>query len=258
MIVDTGWVPLSPSVAGMNRQDAFLANLDSIERIIVRICRRHLVPDADQDDFGSYAKLRLMEGDYVVFAKFQGRSSLTTYLTVVITNYFRDFRTTRWGRWRPSAEARRQGTIGLRLEALLVRDGYTIRQAITVLRSAGGELPDDATLFQLAARLQVHARPREVDAELAEQLIAAETTDAPILQEELDDSRRHAAQELRRALETLEPLDQLILRMHYLEGLSLADIARTLHIDQKPLYRRRDACLGQLRSVLEGRGVKPE
>src|SRR5262245_50618041 len=94
------------SDAGMNRQAAFLSNLGTIERIITTICRRYLLAHDDCDDFGSYVKIRLMDEDYAVFAKFQGRSSLPTYLMVVIRNCFRDHRSARWGRWRASAEAR--------------------------------------------------------------------------------------------------------------------------------------------------------
>ncbi|MGH7469130.1 MAG: RNA polymerase sigma factor [Longimicrobiales bacterium] len=246
------------SDAGPNRQAAFLANLETIDRIIAAICRRYLVPSADQEDFGSFAKLRLMEDDYAVFAKFQGRSSLTTYLNVVLTNYFRDFRTAQWGRWRPSAEARRLGTIALRLEALVYRDGCSMREAIEVLRSAGGELPNDTDLFRLASRLQVRSRVQEVGSDAAGEVSAPDHTDATIVESEVDQARARAAQELDRALQSLPAQDQVIVRMRHLDGVSVADIARMLGIQQKPLYRRMEAILDGLRRQLEERGVNVE
>src|SRR5262245_46902863 len=137
----------------MNPQAAFLENLETIERIIGAICRRHVLVGDDRDDFDSYVKMRLIEGDYAVFAKFQGLSSLTTYLTVVITRFFQDFRTSRWGRWRHSAEANRLGPVALTLEILIYRDGHSVREAIQILRSRGGDLPTDRELIELAARL---------------------------------------------------------------------------------------------------------
>jgi len=45
-----------------------------------------------------------------LLAKFEGRSSLRTFLTVVIQRLFLDHRISAWGKWRPSAEARRGGS----------------------------------------------------------------------------------------------------------------------------------------------------
>ena len=245
----------APADAGMNRQAVFLSNLETIERIIASICRRHLLLGDDQEDFASYVKLRLVDDDYAAIAKFQGRSSISTYLTVVVTNCFRDFRTNRWGRWRPSAEAKRLGPLALRLEILLYRDGHGLRQAIEVLRSAGGELPSDAELIRLASRLPSRTRTYVVGPEVADGAVAQESADAGILQDELDRDRTSAAQEVERALQSLPPEDQLILRMRYLDGISVADIARLLGLEQKPLYRRIDNGLRQLRGLLEQRGV---
>jgi RNA polymerase sigma factor for flagellar operon FliA len=42
------------------------------------------MPGVEADDFASHPKLKLIEDDYAILRKFQGRSSLRTYLTVVI------------------------------------------------------------------------------------------------------------------------------------------------------------------------------
>src|SRR5947208_3040379 len=44
-------------------------------------------PD-DVEDFASWVKLRLIDGDYAVIRKFQGRCSPATYLTVVIRRLY--------------------------------------------------------------------------------------------------------------------------------------------------------------------------
>ena len=43
-------------------------------------------------------KLKLIENDYAILAKFQGKAKLSTYLTTVIHNMFRDYRIQKWGR----------------------------------------------------------------------------------------------------------------------------------------------------------------
>ena len=242
----------------MNPQAAFIENLETIEQIISTICRRHLLVGDDHDDFASYVKLRLVDDDYAAFKKFQGRSSLRTYLVVVITNCFKDFRTSRWGRWRPSAEAKRLGPVALRLEILIWRDGHGVRQAIEVLRSRGGELPSDAELIKLAARIPSRSRSAPANPDEVDNAAAPETADAGIIQEELDHSRSNALQELQHALGTLPEEDQLILRMCFLDRTKVADIARILHLDQKPLYRRIENNLKRLRAFLEERGVNRE
>jgi len=62
----------------------------------------------DADDFGSVVKLTLLEGHRASLRRFDRRSSLYTYLTVVIQRMFLDYRIRMWSQWRPP-EARRAG-----------------------------------------------------------------------------------------------------------------------------------------------------
>jgi RNA polymerase sigma factor for flagellar operon FliA len=52
--------------------------------------------------------------------------------------------------------------------------------------------------------------------------------------------------------------DSMIIRLHYEEGMSVAEIARTLAIPQKPLYRRLERLLEHLREQLEAEGISRE
>ena len=61
---------------------------------------------------------------------------------------------------------------------------------------------------------------------------------------------------LKKALERLAPEDALLAKMK--GSFQVSQIARTLHLEQKPLYRRLDKILKALREDLEGRGVRPE
>src|SRR3712207_1790789 len=118
-------------------EQTFLANLPLIDRVTAIQARRHGLSAADAEDYASWAKARLIENGYAVFRAFAGRSSLATYLTAVLHNLLRDYLNARWGRWRPSAAATQAGPVAVRLEQLLRRDGYTIREASQVLRGAG-------------------------------------------------------------------------------------------------------------------------
>ncbi len=234
----------------------FLDQLDWVERVAASVCRRHGLSSDDADDFTSWAKLKLVEDDYAVVAKFRGESSITTYLAVVIAMLFRDYRAQHWGRWRPSAAARRRGPLAIRLETLVYRDRMPLAQAAQVLRMSGQTELSDRELAGLLAELPPHStgRPLQLGTEEGVEAPAAERTDDFMALDEAESQRKTIEGVLRR----LPAEDQVMLRMRFWEGLSVADIARGLGIPQKPLYRRMDRALAQVRELLEQAGVSQE
>ena len=67
-----------------------------------------------------------------------------------------------------------------------------------------------------------------------------------------------AEQALRRALQELPDEDRAIIRMLYYEGLSVADIARGLRVEQKRLYPRIKQLLASLRKTLKRQGISAD
>src|SRR5256885_10549223 len=61
----------------------FLASLPVIDDITGQVCRRHRLHGAEADDFRSDVRLHFIERDYEVLRKFEGRSSLATYVNAV-------------------------------------------------------------------------------------------------------------------------------------------------------------------------------
>ncbi len=234
----------------------FLGQLPWVERVAASVCRRHGLSSDDADDFTSWVKLRLVEDDYAVFAKFRGESSITTYLAVVVAMLFRDYRAEHWGRWRPSAAARRQGPLAVRLETLVYRDRMPLAQAAQVLRTSGQTGLSDRELASLLAGLPPHStgRPVQLGAEEGVDAAAPGRTDDFMALDEAESQRNAIDGVLRR----LPAEDQVMLRMRFWEGLSVTDIARGLGIRQKPLYRRMDRALAQVRELLEQAGVSRE
>ena len=82
----------------MTREQLFLSQLAVIERVITWVCSRRGLRGADAEDFGSVVKSRLIEHDYEILARFEGRSSLKTYLTSVINRLYLDFQLQRFGK----------------------------------------------------------------------------------------------------------------------------------------------------------------
>ena len=232
-----------------------LDHLEFIERTVAVVARRHAVAWNDAEDLGAQVKLRLMVDDYAVLRKFEGRSRLTTYLTTVIHNIFRDFRIQRWGKWRPSAAARRMGDLGVQLEALLYRDWFGEHEAFAILRDRFEVEATDRELESMAARLRPRTSRRiETDAALT-RLEAKERGDEAVREGERAESRLRVARALCKALESLEPEDRLILRMRFADGLTIRAIAEALDLEQRRMYTRVQRLLLDVRRRVEDQGV---
>jgi RNA polymerase sigma factor for flagellar operon FliA len=250
--------PVPPATAGQHsaHEAAFLSNLAVIDSVVRYVCHRHKLGGSEAEDFGSEVKLRLVENDYEVFRRFKQRSRLRTYLTVVIQRIYLDYRNHLWGKWRPSAEAVRLGSLAIRLERLLARDGLRFDEACEALRTNEGVMATESDLAEIAVRLPQRSRRSFVGDDALESVAAMDGgLDDRILSKERQATTRRVLSALSEAVQTLGDQDRLILRLKFQEGLGVADIARALHLEQKPLYRRVDALLQQLRAALEAAGI---
>ncbi len=203
--------------------------------------------------------LKLVEHDYAILRKFEGRSSLSTFLTTVIGRLFLDERIARWGKWRLSAAARRLGEVAMWLEQLMSRDGMSFDAAVETLRSNHHIRESDAELAEMRRWLSVRAPRSEASDEELDEI----ATSGPPVDEGLRGTERAALAEkveraLKAALEGLPPQDGLILRMRFIDGFQISLIARTLGLDQKPLYRRIEQLLRRLCIALQAEGLSRE
>ncbi|HEU4455832.1 MAG TPA: sigma-70 family RNA polymerase sigma factor [Longimicrobium sp.] len=235
-------------------------NLGTVDRIVASLCRRNGLSGDDADDFASWTRMRLVENDYAILGKFRGESSLATYLTVVISMLFREYRVREWGRWRPSAAAKRLGAVAIRLETLVYRDGHTLAQAAQVLRSKEGVTLSDRELAAMLAQFPPRRPPGppELGTDALAAAPAAARADDLVAGDEADRQRRRTEDALLRSLESLPSEDRMIVRMRFWEDMSVADIGRGLNLPQKPLYRRLERAFSRLREHLEAAGVSRE
>lgn len=236
-------------------QQQYESHLPLIEQVIASTMRQYCLAGDDADEFRSQVHAHLTHEDYAVLRKFRGTSSLKTYLVVVIKNRFRDFyRAHRHGRWRPSAKAKKLGPLAVRLETMLYRDRRTRDEAFEILAS-GEQAPSRAELSRLAAQLPPRA-PRRMDSpDALEQVAGSDRANGRLLEDERTEGLMRLEAVLERAMATLPDEDRLILRMRYRDGFTVARIARSLGLEQKPLYDRIERHLARLRQVLEGNGV---
>ena len=232
-------------------------HLDVLAQITGVVCRRDALRGADAEDFAAWVRLRLVENEYAILARFRGECALRTYLTTVVATLHRDYRVHRDGRWRPSAAALHAGPLAVRLERLVYRNRLPFEQAVEVLQTEEVPPPTRRALAALfrALRARTPLRPVTADATLLEHASGTLDADAHVTGGE-DAARRRAVEgALARTVDSLPPEDRVILRMRFWEGASVADVARALGLPQKPLYRRLERLLAALRGALEAAGV---
>ena len=238
-------------------QALFVDNLPLLERIIAAFARRyHMSPDAAADlDAG--IKLRIVEDHYAVFRKFRGECALPTYLTVVVAMLAREQYVRDRGRWRPSAAAVRQGQVAVQLETLVHHKGLSLLEAAETLRTRGDTTLSDRQLARLLAALprREPLRPTHVDESALDATPAPGDAEHSVHEAESDERRRTVEVVLEGAVAALPLEDRMILKLRFWQGLTVAEVARALALDQKPLYRRLERLLSDLRQLLATRGV---
>ena len=144
-----------------------------------------------------------------------------------------DFQVQRFGKWRPSAEARRLGPLALRLETLLYRDGLTFDEACGVLQRLPMAESREA-LYALSLKIprrtkravrreseRGHLRRRDGPSPIADGPLAVEQAERQALAD-------RTFTRSRLALGRLPAPDRILLRLHVERGLTLAEVARLL------------------------------
>jgi RNA polymerase sigma factor (sigma-70 family) len=223
-----------------------------------RLSRFSGLPGHEAEELRSWALLKLVENDYRILASWEGRSSFSTFLNVVLVNLMRDYRIRIWGKWRPSTAARQRGPEAVLLERLYVRDGLPLDEAIARMRTEHGISLSQAELEGMAASLRRSPERRRVgEKELLRIPVNGQ------VESRVEDGERSRIEE--RLRELLTPLlrslpaqDRLLLKLHYWDGLSMATISPLLGRPQRELYSVRNKCLKKLRRSLEDAGLSPD
>ena len=240
----------------MTHEQWFLEQLPVIERVTGWVCARRGLRGADAEDFASIVKIRLIENEYEVLGKWQGRSSIKTYLTTVINRIYLDFQVQRFGKWRPSAEARRLGPVALRLEQLMFRDGLSFDEASEVLRSDPRMLLNRDDLHAIRIRLPQRTSRR---GDLHEhEPVRPESADEAVERAERQALADRMFAVIRCSLSRLPAVDRMFMRLHFQSGQTVAQAARVQGREQKALYRKEEEILKRLKSDLEAEGISIE
>ncbi|HYR28750.1 MAG TPA: sigma-70 family RNA polymerase sigma factor, partial [Thermoanaerobaculia bacterium] len=203
----------------MNARQLFESQLDVIERAIRRVCRDVRLAGPDAEDFASTAKLALLANDCAILARFEGRSSLATYVTVVARRLFADQRRAE-GRWTASTEARRRGEHAVLLDRLLHHEHNTFSEAAAIVTQHHPGVAE-AELREIAKVLPERAaRPRlvQIDEDHEEQVAGRDTADAGALEHDAQERSIAISRVVSAAMATMSAQDRVMLRLRFAKG----------------------------------------
>lgn len=241
----------------MAKHNLYSEHADTIESVLAYIRRAHRLSADDGDEFSSWARLRLLEDDSAILRKFQGLSSVKTFLVTVLQRLFLDWRIKEWGKWRPTADARRLGPVAIELERLVLRDHLEFDQAVETLLAKGtaeSREECDRVWSELPRRPGRHRTGEQA----LESIPSPATPRDPIAVEEQRAAAGRTRLALADAIPALTPQEQLIIRLRFQDGFTVARIAQLIGEEQKPLYRRIEQILARLRVSLSAAGVTPD
>ena len=237
----------------MDYERLFLENLSTVERLARSIALRHRLPPDALEDFAGTVRLKLIEGDYRVLREFEGRSSLNTYLTIVISRLFLDYRDGHWRRWRPSARAIALGPDAVLVEQLTARDGHTLSEALQIMRATHQVTRSEAELRELWSSLPARSRVMRVPEGLADTIAESDATliDRTVAAEE----RAAVSRALQQALESLPAVERILLKLHFSRGVPLVHVATKLRMSKATIHRRMSRAIAACRAALTASGV---
>lgn len=232
-------------------------NLPLIQDVVRLVARRNWLSADEADDLAGSIRLKLVENDYEVLRKFEGRCQLRTYLTTVVQRHFLDERNARWGKWRPSAQARRLGAVAMLLDQLITRDNLSFDEAVAAVQARHGTAVTREQLDRILPQLPARSSRHFVGEEELEKVAASGPTEADVVQS-LDQERVGGRIEraLERALNQLSDEDRLILKLRFCDNLQLARISEIVGKPAKQFYRHVDDLMRLLHKELRADGIR--
>jgi RNA polymerase sigma factor (sigma-70 family) len=240
----------------MSATHLFEDNLDVIERSIAQVCRHVRLHGADAEDFASCARLALLADDCAILSKFEGRSSLGSYVAIVVRRLFISQKRAE-GRWHPSAEAMRHGEAAMTLDRLLHYEGRSFAEALalTKVRHPDADVHELETIAEALPHRQPRLRLVPVMEGDEDRFAGSAAADERVVAADLDKRSDRTGRAVQEAFATMTAQDRVVLRLRFAKSMSIADIARALSIEQRPLYRRIEALLTDLRNALQRAGI---
>lgn len=230
--------------------------LDVVSDAVRFVAARHHLTRDTADELRSRVMLHLTLHDYAVLRQWRRECSLHTYLVTVITRVFLDYRNQEWGKAKPPALARRLGPVAMLLWRLTHRKRLSFDEAVQTLHADHGVTASRDELWEIFSKLPAASGRYFVDvSELAHAEQPGADADGLVAAAERQALATRVDAALADALAGLASEDRLILKLFFTDGLSRAQIARLLQLDQQRLYPRFLALMQRLQAALTAHEV---
>lgn len=252
----TGGEILVRAAHPVDYQSLLIQHLSHVDRVVQGVARRHQLSADDAEELTSVVRFKLIDKDFAILRKFEGRSAITTYLSLVVERLCLDYFNEQWGKWRPSAAARRMGGVAIQLERLVLRDGMTFDEAAMTLQTNHGVTLSRDDLLTMMAQLPTRTIRRCAGEE--ELALVAATGGVPDRAFDLPEEYElviRIDEILEEAIADLPHTDQLLLQLRFREGMSVGHIAQVLKSEARALYNRLATIAKQLRTRLKQEGI---
>lgn len=234
--------------------------LEILEDLLARLARKKRLDPDEADDVSSEIRLKFVENDYAVLRSLKEPRALRSVLALFVMSRWRDHVVAELGRWRPSAAAERSGELAVELERLIHREGLSPHEAFEQVRTRGLTDASDLDLARLMAELPDRApmRPEQVPLDAVAEIPGSATPEDLLEAKEVHLEWEEVRTMLRNAQHALSAEEQVVIRMLFWDKMTIADVARALGLDQKPLYRQRDGLKARIERTLVDGGLSAE
>ncbi|HVG08525.1 MAG TPA: sigma-70 family RNA polymerase sigma factor [Thermoanaerobaculia bacterium] len=239
-------------------EELYHQSLEALPPILRGLGREKRVSPEELEDLQSEIQVKLLEDDYRVLRRWDSRSSLKGYLVTVVYNVWHDWVRSEKGKVVVSAAAKRLGPPAPLLEKLLGREGFTFEEAYQLIKPGFPGLSRGEAKEIVAQIYPRRGRIFESEDVVTRQPDLEPTGDKRLERREKLVKKRKALALLHRILSDLPEQDRDLLLRAHAEGVKFSCIARSLGIDQRPLYRRNEKLITKVRTILEKAGIRWE
>ncbi len=238
---------------------ALLKDADTLN-LLDSFCRRTFANDADADECYLYILEKLQENDYRRLRKFNGKSTLKTWLYTVFTNLKADFIRSKFGRRHIPAAVQRIGLWAQAVYKLICYEKRSVEEAWIAVSAQKLYTHSTEQYLEDVEEVLVHPCPPSVQmvALTGEDSEQEDTKANPfyILLDKLDRERAAAAAGiLRQTTAEFTARDKLIIEMAYSKNCKDTAIARVLGCDRRTVKKRRITLLNHYCKALFKEGI---
>ncbi len=252
---EDGADPEARGIAGRDPAALFLRHLEFIHAQARRAARRRGFDAAETEDFEGEIHLKLIANDYDVVRRFRERSRFTTYLVSVIEHALLDFMDKRWGKWRPSSLAQRRGETACLIDRLVRCLGFSVDEVMARLETLGTRMEREA-VADLVAQLPIRAQRSSAGEERLDSIPSPHAgPDSGLAETERQRVAAILEAQLGLAIARLPSDDRALVRLAFVDHLSIPSIATRWRTKPRSLYTRLQQCKAAIRSDLEAAGI---